>query len=490
MSKQELTDGLATDRKAARANVEPVTGKLTLEEAIARALKYNLERRSRMMEEAIAFNQFDAGRYDMLPKVVAQAGYRWRDEELVSRSKDSVTGLPSLANPFISSERAATVYDLGMTWSLLDFGASYYGARQNANRVQIAAERRRKAMHLLIQDVRAAFWRAASAQRLQQRVAETIKLAGDALVDARKAEAEQMRSPVESLRYQRQVLENLRLLEATNQELATARLELLHLINMPLTTRLEVEEPSEALSTRILELPVERLEDVAMGLNADLREQFYNARIARDETRRVLLRLFPGVSFNYNLKYSTDSYLVNEHWQEAGAIISFNLMNLLSGPSQMRLADAGVSLADQRRMTAQMAVLTQVHVARLQYANAIEQYQRAEAVAGVDAKLDDIMAKRARLEVQSKLESVANNTTAILSLQRRYQSLVQAHTAASRLQATLGMEPEFDSMDDMSLSQLTSIVARALKSWNQAELPDGVRIEEPRQEQNKNSGRS
>jgi outer membrane protein TolC len=471
LSVQELKGGIQNDRRASQAGIEPIQGRISLEEAIARALKYNLERRSRMMEEAIAFNQFDASRYDMLPRLVAQAGYRWRDEELITRSRDSVTGAPSLANPFISSERASTVFDLGLTWNLLDFGASYYGARQNADRVQIAAERRRKAMHLLIQDVRSAFWRTASAQRLQQRVKETIMLAEEALIDSRKAETEQVRSPVESLRYQRQVLENLRLLEATNQELSTARLELSHLMNIPMAFKVEVAEPAEGLSPRILELPVERLEDVAVGLNADLRESFYNSRIARDETRRVLLRLFPGISFNYNIKYSTDNFQVNQHWQEAGAVISFNLFNLLMGPSQMKLAEAGVALADQRRMAAQLAVMTQVHIARLQYANSIEQYQRAEAVANVDARLDEIMTKREKLEVQSKLESVANKTTAILSLLRRYQALAQAHSAASRLQATLGIEPEFGSMDDLSLAQLTAVVQRALTSWNQGDLP-------------------
>lgn len=58
-----------------RKDVEPITGPLTLDEAMARALKYNLDRRSKQMEEALALGQLDVNKYDMLPRVLAQAGY-------------------------------------------------------------------------------------------------------------------------------------------------------------------------------------------------------------------------------------------------------------------------------------------------------------------------------------------------------------------------------------------------------------------------------
>lgn len=246
-------------------------------------------------------------------------------------------------------------------------------------------------------------------------------------------------------------------------------------MNVPLAFRVEVAEPDDVVGSRMLQIPVEQLEEIAIGRNAELREQFYNARIARDETRKVLLRLFPGISFNYTTKYDTDSYLVNQRWNEAGATISFNLFNLLSGPSQMRLADAGVALADQRRVAMQMAVLAQVHIGRLQYESALNQYQRARAVADVDARIDDLMTKREQAQVQSKLETVANRTTAILSQLRSYQALAQAHAAASRLQATLGIEPEFGSVKEMTLAQLRETVKTALTAWDDGKLPGGQR---------------
>lgn len=467
----EIAAVSAADRELIRKDVEPLQGPLKLEEAIARAIKYNLDRRARIMEEAVSMGQLEVGRFDMLPKLVASAGYRDRDKDLVSRSKDSVTGQPSLANPYISTDREVGNSDLTFTWSLLDFGQSYFATKQNADRVLISAERRRKALHILIQDVRTAFWRTASAQKLRGDIRSTITAAELALADSRKAEAARLRNPIDALHYQRQLLENLRLLESIEQELATARVELVALINLPLAQSITVVEPANDLdSAQWLNVPVESMEEQAIAHNADLRESFYNARIARQETRRTLLRLFPGLSFSYGPKASTDSYLVHQNWTEAGAQLSFNLLGLLSAPSQMRLAEVGVALADQKRMATQLAILTQVHIARLQYSSAVRQFERADSIWKVDASIAEHVAKREQAQTQTSLDRVSNQTTAILSQLRRYHALAQANAAASRLQATLGMEPAIEGSQEMPLAQLTETVARSLKAWDAGKL--------------------
>lgn len=465
LSAAELVTVSAADRARAQQDVEPIGKTLTLPEAIARAVKYNLVRRTRQMEEALAQGQLDAGKYDMLPKLVASAGYRDRNKDLISRSTDSVTGEPSLAHPFISSDRSATTTSLSFTWSLLDFGQSYYASRQNADRVLIAAEHRRKALHNLVQDVETAFWRAASAQKLRSQVRTTVAAAKDALAEARAASKEGVRNPLDALRYQRQVLENLRLLESIEQELSTARIELASLINAPLGGEITVAEPAENVADRWQGVSVEKMEEMVIANNAELRESFYNARVARLETRRAMLKLFPGLSFNYGANGSDDSYLIHQHWTEAGAQISFNLLGALSAPAQMRLADAGVAVADQRRMMTQMIVLTQMHLARLQYHNALEQFERADSIWQVDRDIAAQVANRAEAQTQSKLELVANQAAAILSQLRRYQALAQFEAAASRLQATLGLEPALADASRTPLPELTRSIETTLRQW-------------------------
>lgn len=471
LSLPEVRSTLQNDKAALARDVEPLAGPLTLDGAIARAIKYNAERRYKAMEEAVAMGTFEAGQFDMLPKLIASAGYRDRNNDLITRSVDSVTGAPSLANPYISSSREVLSSEVGISWSLLDFGQSYYAARQNADRVMIAGERRRKALHNLILDVRTAYWRVVAAQKLVPLLRGTIAESEGALKDARTAESDRIRSPLEPLRYQRQLLENLRLLETIEQELSTARVELAALTMLPLTSDYTVAEPAADVNTLWLQQPMDKMEEVALLRNPDLREGIYNARIAQQETRRAMLKLFPGLSFNYGVKHSNDDYLIHQNWNEAGAQISFNLLGLLSAPAQMRLADAGVTLANQRRMAMQMAVLSQVHIARQQYANTARQYERADAIAQVDGRIAQHIANQAEAQKQSALDRISQQSTAVLSQLRRYQALSNAQAAASRLQATLGMEPAIDGSSNMPLSELTAAVARSLQTWNQGQLP-------------------
>lgn len=453
-----------SDLVAARKDVEPITDELTLEKAQARALKYNLDRRAKMMDETLAFRQLDVSHFDMLPKLLAQAGYSNRDNDKITLSRNPDGSINP--NRVTTQEREHTLYSLGMTWSMLDLGVGYFNTRQQAERVQIAGEKRRKAMHLLMQDVRSAYWRAYSAQKLRGEVQKTTRLAEEALEDSRKAEVERLRNPVDALRYQRQILESLRLLEAVDAELSSAKIELAALINAPLGHDIALAEPPASVGRTPLDIPVEAMEETAITQNPDIRENHHNARIAREETRKTLVRLFPNLIFNYGAYYDTDSYQVNNQWREASVQLSFNLFNLLTGPTQMKLADAGVALADQRRVAAQMAVLAQVHLSRQQYANALQQYQRADAIWQTDAKISDHIRNREAAQAQSKLDVVANQTTAILSLLRRYQAMSQLQTAEARLQATLGIEPAIGSVFEITLSDLARDIGHARNVWS------------------------
>jgi outer membrane protein TolC len=465
------------DWQKAHADVPPLTAPLSLSEAIARALKFNLEHRAHQLEQAHAAGVLEAGRFDMLPTLVAGAGYNTRDEELVRDSIDADTRTPNLTNS-ISSEKNHATADLGLTWNLLDFGVSYYTAQQNADRLLVAGERRRRSMHNLIQNVRAAFWRAASAEKLEAAVRENIALAESALVDARKITDERIKAPSEMLRYRRALIENLRTLEAVQQELGLARVELAALINMPPGTRFQLVEPAaDELAPQPLALEVEAMEELAITRNADLRESAYNVRIAAADTRKELLKLFPGISFNYSLKHDDDRFLVNNSWNEAGLRINYNLFNLLSAPARMDAAEDNERVYEARRMALQMVVVAQVHLSAQQYDNALNQYLRSEELANVDHDLFELSRRAAEAEKESQLSRVAAHTTALLSELRRYQALAAVHAAASRIQATLGLEPAIASVDDMPLTDLSRAIDEALRTWQKDPLAAAAAME-------------
>lgn len=454
---------LSDDRAAALAEVAPVTAPITIDEAVARALKYNLDMRTKLLEQSLASAQLEAGKFDMLPKLMANAGYFWRNNEYVRYSANPASP-DTFTNdtPFISTEREHIGSDVTLSWSLLDFGASYYTAKQNADRVIVASERRRKAMHNLIMNVRSAYWRALAAEALGERVSQTIQQAEDALQLSRAMSAERVRSPDEALRFQRNLLENLRLLEAVEREVINARVTLANLMGVMPGTAFTLVEPAN--KPNHIDVGLMELEEIALMRNTDLREKMLDARIAANDTRKAMLKLLPGLSFDYGIRRDDDFYLKNQEWQDASVRVSYNLFNLLSAPAIKRAAKKNEAVAEARRVALQMTVLTQVHLTYYSYNEALQQFSRADDIFNVDSQLEKLAANQAESATGSSLRKISASVTSILSLVRRYQAMAKVNEAAGQVQAALGLEPTVPSVDDSSLSQLTDMVS----AWSNA----------------------
>ena len=117
------------------------------------ALKYNLDNRLKLMEQALAHRQLDMANFSLLPQLTANAGYSTRDNVYGSASEDLATGEQSLV-PSTSQDQDYHTADLTFSWSLLDFGVSYFQAKQQADQTLILEERRRKVVQVMLQQVR------------------------------------------------------------------------------------------------------------------------------------------------------------------------------------------------------------------------------------------------------------------------------------------------------------------------------------------------
>ncbi len=473
----------AADRHELTAAVPPLTHPLTLAEAIARAAKFNLDSRVKLMEQAQALDQLDVSKYDLLPKLTADAGYTGRSNPAAAVSRDLYTQGNALANPSYSTDRDDVTSDLTMTWNVLDFGVSYYAAHQQADRALIAGERRCKTLDTLVQDVRSAWWRAAAAQQLKGDVSSTLTLAERALADARKAEQANIKNPIEILRYQRSLVETIRQLESIEEELATAKTELSVLIGLAPGTPFDIALPGEAdLVAPAWTMPLEQMETVAVRDNPDLHEADYAERISLDDTRKAILRMLPGITFSLGRQYDSNSFLVYNRWNQAGARIAWNLMNVFSGPAEIKAAESGETVAHDRALAMQMAVLAQVHIARRQFDIAVQQFRRASEVHAIDERISRYSQLREQNDAQGQLERVSNDTTLIVGLLRRYQTLAQAHAALGRMQAAMGAPVVPAEVANYSIDTLTRAVQAGLDR-SEGGVPVAVAAADPAPEQ-------
>ena len=461
---EELAAQSAADRADMFKGGEPLSGPLTVSEAIARALKYNLDKRSKMMEEALALGQLDVDAFDLLPKLTANAGYTERSEPNSTRSRDLYTQTTTSSNPSYSADRFAKTADLTMSWNILDFGLTYYTAKSNSDRALVAHERRRKAVHNLITEVRFAYWRAAAYQTLKGDVEQAVGEARSALGKARQVERENLKAPAESLRYQKSLLETLRQLTAIQQELSTARIELAALINVAPGSEITLSVP-DSMVPPDWKTSLERMEEQAFVNNPDLREQGYLTRISVDDTKKAIIKMLPGVTFTGSRNYDYNSFLMDNHWYEAGAKLTWNLMNVISGPSALKYAQTNEDVAKARRLALRMAVLAQVHVSERQFRNATSQFEQSDELWKVDKRLAELSDAKAANDASGMLERVAGHASAIASQLRRFQTYAQVEQAYAKMQATMGDDLLADQVAATDISGLSAVIKARLAEW-------------------------
>jgi outer membrane protein TolC len=472
LTEAERAGEAQADRIAMFAEQPPLTHPLTLSEAFDRAIRYNLDARVKAMEAAVALQDLDLANYDMLPKIAVNAAGVTRDNVEASSSQSVITGQQSL-EPSTSTDRTRAFGDLTLSWNILDFGVSYFNARQAADRILIADERRRKVLQGLLQDVRRAYWRAASAERLSAKVRESIHAAEAALPAARRVETEGLRSPVDALRYQKALLDLLRQLEGLQVVLRTSKTELASLINLPPGTRYRIAAPStRAMRLPALPMTVGRMEETALLLNPDIREESYNRRITVAESRKAILRLLPGLTLTAGPRFDTNSFLVNDHWVAAAAYLNGYLNSIITAPTAIRRANNLEFLADTRRQAISMAVLTRLHIAAEQYVAATREYRRSKELADVDDRLYQQIVNRVATDAQGDLERVSAQVSALYSELRAYQSFAEAQAAIGRLYTALGVDRIPDQVEVLSVLGLNDAIKIVMADRSNRQ-PDG-----------------
>ncbi|GGY14668.1 TolC family protein [Paludibacterium paludis] len=462
-SLEERRATLAVDRQAMFGSQEPLGGPVTLQEAMARALKYNLDYRVKLMEEAMAQRQLDLSSLDMLPKLAAAAGYTSRSKENASSSQNVATGAQSLV-PSVSSEKTSHTADLNLSWNVLDFGVGYFSAKQQSDRVLILQQRKRKVAMQLVQQVREAWWQAVGAQQLEERIDALLAEANRALEDARQVEKQKLRAPLDALNYRRQLLDVIRQMGMIRNALSQAKPRLAAIMNVPPGMPFKVAVPSD-MPTPALTLTLDEMEEMALVNRPEVNEARYSERIGAVETRKALAKLLPGLEISVGQHYDSNKFLVNHSWSDAGLRVSWNLLNLFSAGPITKVAGAQLEVARAQRMALNMAVLTQVNVAYLDLQGRTRQFAMEKELNDVEQQIYAQNRNATSSGAQGRLPAILADANAVLSSLRLYQSYGELQNAYGQMGASLGLDPLPESTAGYDLPALAEAFKGAEGRW-------------------------
>ncbi|MNQ54515.1 Outer membrane efflux protein [compost metagenome] len=468
ITEEENRQRIVNDQARMYQNQEPVTAPITFYEAAARALKYNLDYRLKLMESALASDLRDVSSHEMLPRLVASAGYAGRNNDSGGTSIGIEDREESL-RPSTSEDRYRTLSGLGLSWSLLDFGVAYYRTQQKADQMLMAEERRRKVAQNVMQDVRNAYWRALAAQRLMPEVDQLLMRTHRALTQAREAETRGLLPRQEILAYQRALLDSVYLLTVRRQDLEFAQAELSALMSLPPGTRMVLaDQPAPSLPA--LNTGIDQLELLSLQNRPEIMEEWYRKRVNEKDLKIAKAQLWPNVTVDYGYRYDSNSLAYNNDWMSTGVQVSMNLLRLLQLPALNAAQASQSETDDSRRVALSMAILTQVRVGTLRYQLARQEVEFTDESLRVDQNLLDYAHAAESTNLGSELEVIRAEGRFLLSRYQREAAYSSAQAAWGRLYNSIGLDILPAEIDKHDIKTLAREINRTLHEQEQKHL--------------------
>lgn len=374
-----LLDTVEKDRTKIYESSSELPKTMNIEEALARAIKYNLDTKVAEMDELIASNDITLQMFNTLPSINAKIQRQGRSNEGGSSSFSVLTGVESL-QPSISQEQYRNVHTLSTEWNLLDAGINLWRGKNTTDQMMIAQERRRKIYHSVVQDTYIAFWRAAVAQNALPKIDELLGKINFQIENINQQLKLGIVPMGDAQTKKTLLLEKQMQLGRIKNGLSLANLELKTLITYPLdqelTLDLKGQNPLEAGTLPKLSGKIENFELKALTSRPEVREEILNKRMSARDIKLSLLESIPGFELLLTYNYDSNKYLVYSNWVDSIAGITSSINKIITAPARYKRAQNIDLLSDKRRQALIAAIITQVHVAMARYDSLTAEYNQ------------------------------------------------------------------------------------------------------------------
>ncbi|MFZ9640457.1 MAG: TolC family protein [Hylemonella sp.] len=460
---------LESEARKMYAAQEPLKGPLTLNDGIARAIRYNMEYRTRMMEVAGALGQLDVANFDLLPKMTMSAGYTQRNNDAFSYG--FTTEGTTTSSPSGSMERIVSTSKAAFSWNILDFGLSYYRSKQLADQSLMAEERRRKALQNLVLDVRMAYWKARAGQELLPDIGVLLEELDRYTKKAEFILTQRLMTPLQVIAYRRSLLDMEQQMVARANELVQARIDFSTLINLaPGQAYTLVTDAQEKQNLkRDFTADLEKLDRLALELRPELREEGYRERLTEIEKSRATLQaLLPSLSLEYGWNTNSNKYLVNQAWTQVGSEAALNLVKAFSLPAIGRAAEAQKGIDDARRSAQIAAVLSQIRIAVSRYEVLSKEFEYWSASVEDDTRVVETMKSSVSVGIEADFELIRAKGKLINTRISAALSYANLQAAIGRIYSSIGLDSLPREMAANDLASLSQELNNRLSQWEGA----------------------
>jgi len=432
--------------------------------AIALAIKNNKELKIKLLESALANRQLEKIKFEMLPSIATNAGYS-ASENYTATSSATVTGdvAGSMGTSYSTSrQRDVNTQDIGFTWNALDFGLSYIRAGQNSNRYLIAEEMERKAEHNIVREVVKSYWNTLSADKLIRKYDPLLIEVDKALNDSQKIEELLLTNPMDALLYQKELLDIQRALQSQKQIFIDSRIQLGVLMGLLPNQKYKVVPTNDPLT--VLDMNLKGMEEYALIHRPELIESHYEEIISVQETKASMASLMPGLNFNAAWTHSSNDYLMNKTNFEYGSTMGANLLNIYLYPKIKKFNETNTEVIKEKRLALSMAVLSQVHLANIDYAMALEEYDTAERYFQVSRKITEQVKNAQKIARFGNLELIREQASLLVAELRYDIAYSKLQHAIGKIYASVGLDVTKENVKKLGFRDYAAIIKNNFKS--------------------------
>ena len=442
---------------------------IDLHTAIAIAVRNNRDLRLSVMESALSQSQRDLQKFDMLPDIALSAGYSEFTELQPSTSKtvasdDSVApSIDGTEGYTISRDKGQATRGIEFTWNALDFGLSYIRAGQQADRYLIAKELERKAIQNITRDIIRSYWKAQASENLLKKLNPLLERVEDALADSQYIEELLISAPMDSLLYQKELLDVQRTLQTQQRALINSKNELASLMGLLPSEKFTLAENDTYLTN--LNMDIQAMEEIALISRPELMESRYQKRITSKDTRAAMLALIPSLKFNAAYGYTNNDYLLNQDTTEYGASIGGNLFDIFSIGATRKASKVNQELIAERHLAIAMTVISQVHLSNINYDLAIEEYDTAQRYLDVAQRISKQVQNAQKVSRFGELEVIREEASLLVAELRKDLAFSEMQHSIGQIYASIGKDILPTDHQNLSIEELGNSIKANLAEW-------------------------
>lgn len=417
---------------------------LSLDEVVRIGLENNLDMRiGRMMEEISNENALSE-KLKMLPRFNVGGRIMHRSEFMRREYVDQATGEVTLSNS-VSQDKTQKTLDLTLSWNILDFGLSFFRARQSALTSEIRQMERLRQEQVLALDIAGAYWKSVLAEHDLEYIQEIEENMRSYIRDADELVDQKRLDPIVAKEMQKQLM-NLTISASDLQaDISGIRIELARMMGLTPTTKFSFSDTDD-FETLVDALPEsgdldpKKLEMISLRNRPELYTADLKHQVQRDEARAALVSMFPGISFSGGYHYDADSYLVDPDWFSLGVDLMSNLLELPSQYVNWNAQKKTTEMIRIQRLLLTAGIIAQVHVALHDYHIKERHFRLQDESYRISKELFEMSAERNKAGTFGFSDTVVTQRMLenMLSRLERDRSGVALMNAYYKLLVTLG----------------------------------------------------